>query len=720
MSLPMLFNGGADCGPSNPLQGLSKRFDQDRGIQQDQFGASRAGPSRDGFRTQTGPSGQDADAARFFSSTPTAAAMGTQGLSTAFDVSAMRAALPPASVQTPQLQSSGPTRTAAPAGWAADFMGMDFGAVAQQPKQQMQQVSNAAATGPMQAMTMDAHHAGVVHSPPPLMQNWNPMGFGARGFVPQTPLQQQQQPQASTSRLDDQTSWDKEFSVQEMQLASSIIEQTQQQSQFQPQQESEAVNKPHFDADELARTAGMLIENLKHETNPKFQNSQFMGLMKQLRDGEVVIDGNQMVENDSLMRNSSQLDKGKGRALDSFGHLGNHKPAMDAPLFRAGHEHDLSQQREKEGEGAEEDPNDAYFRQENAEYERYWREASQFDANNTLATNAQEREWDSLQEDWDRFEATSSGIRQLDNYQFQDNNPYVLGDSSRTRHHAMHSGMSSVLESVLELEAIVQRDMTNASAWYELGVKQQENEREHKALQALKRAVELDPTHLPSWLALAISYTNDNDRQGTYDSVEEWVKRNEKYANIPYDAAGAAHLSMNERYAKLIDQLIAMARSDSGGEIDADTQIALAVLLNTNEDYQKAQDCFRTALAIRPEDWLLYNRVGATMANSGHPEEALEYYYRALELNPGYIRARFNLGISCINLRRYEEAAQYILDALALQDSDGVKDTSGGRGVTSAALWESLKTTCLQMQRTDLASLCDARDLEQFRVRFQE
>lgn len=33
MALPMLING-ADCGPVNPLQGLVKRFDQDRGIQQ--------------------------------------------------------------------------------------------------------------------------------------------------------------------------------------------------------------------------------------------------------------------------------------------------------------------------------------------------------------------------------------------------------------------------------------------------------------------------------------------------------------------------------------------------------------------------------------------------------------------------------------------------------------------------------------------------------------
>lgn len=39
------------------------------------------------------------------------------------------------------------------------------------------------------------------------------------------------------------------------------------------------------------------------------------------------------------------------------------------------------------------------------------------------------------------------------------------------------------------------------------------------------------------------------------------------------------------------------------------------------------------------------------MANSGRAEEALQYYYRALELNPGYIRARFNLGISCMNLK---------------------------------------------------------------------
>lgn len=172
------------------------------------------------------------------------------------------------------------------------------------------------------------------------------------------------------------------------------------------------------------------------------------------------------------------------------------------------------------------------------------------------------------------------------------------------------------------MEAAVQRDPLNAAIWYELGVKQQENEREGKALQALQRAVELDPSLLPAWLALAISYTNDNDRQGTYQSISQWVNRNDKY-RASADAFRAANpLSenavMTEKFTHLIDCLIAMARSNTG-EVDADIQIALAVLLNSHEvsqscqlfivfadsltpqEYDKAQDCFRTALAVRPE-----------------------------------------------------------------------------------------------------------------------
>ena len=142
--------------------------------------------------------------------------------------------------------------------------------------------------------------------------------------------------------------------------------------------------------------------------------------------------------------------------------------------------------------------------------------------------------------------------------------------------------------------------MNDATAWYELGVKQQENEREHKALQALQHAVALDPSHMPSWLALAISYTNASDRQGTYDAICEWVSRNEKYQEAVKQFRSQfpenSFVSLAERYGKLIQCLIAMARSDVREDIDADIQVALAVLLNTNEVYPKSGCAFYMAL----------------------------------------------------------------------------------------------------------------------------
>lgn len=117
-------------------------------------------------------------------------------------------------------------------------------------------------------------------------------------------------------------------------------------------------------------------------------------------------------------------------------------------------------------------------------------------------------------------------------------------------------------------------------------MKQQENEREQKALQALSRAVELDPEHIESWLALAISQTNDGNRGGTYNAVWEWVKRNPnpRYASLRREIPLKVDEWTPEVCQSLVECLMGMARlgNDAGG-IDADVQIALAVLFNSSE-----------------------------------------------------------------------------------------------------------------------------------------
>lgn len=55
-----------------------------------------------------------------------------------------------------------------------------------------------------------------------------------------------------------------------------------------------SVDQDAQDADELARTAGQLLNSVQHETSTKFQNSQFLDLMRKIRDREVEVQNNDL------------------------------------------------------------------------------------------------------------------------------------------------------------------------------------------------------------------------------------------------------------------------------------------------------------------------------------------------------------------------------------------------------------------------------------------
>lgn len=53
---------------------------------------------------------------------------------------------------------------------------------------------------------------------------------------------------------------------------------------------------PKQPPDALSRTAGQLLDSVRHNQSDKFQNSQFLQLMRQFRDKEVVVEGDKLVD----------------------------------------------------------------------------------------------------------------------------------------------------------------------------------------------------------------------------------------------------------------------------------------------------------------------------------------------------------------------------------------------------------------------------------------
>lgn len=78
----------------------------------------------------------------------------------------------------------------------------------------------------------------------------------------------------------------------------------QPQRPHEPEQAQEGQPQPHDD-DEMARTAGHLLDRVSDNTSEKFQNSQFFELMRRLRDREVRVEGDKMVEVSTAQSTSS-------------------------------------------------------------------------------------------------------------------------------------------------------------------------------------------------------------------------------------------------------------------------------------------------------------------------------------------------------------------------------------------------------------------------------
>ncbi|OAD70015.1 hypothetical protein PHYBLDRAFT_126825 [Phycomyces blakesleeanus NRRL 1555(-)] len=174
----------------------------------------------------------------------------------------------------------------------------------------------------------------------------------------------------------------------------------------------------------------------------------------------------------------------------------------------------------------------------------------------------------------------------------------------------------------------------------------------------------------------------------------------------------------NERHDIITSLFLDAARSSPGEGMDPDIQICLGILFTLSGEHDKVIDCFKAALASKPEDFLLWNKLGATLAHSQDMEGALEIYFHALELNPNSVRVRYNIAFSCMRLGQHKEAVEHLLIALTLRQRNIAK-IHPKIPVTQDSLWNTLKMLMYILNNDELAIHCDTQNLDAFRVKYE-
>ncbi|KAK4686509.1 peroxin-5, partial [Tremellales sp. Uapishka_1] len=327
-----------------------------------------------------------------------------------------------------------------------------------------------------------------------------------------------------------------------------------------------------------------------------------------------------------------------------------------------------------------------------------------------------------LMRELDSFE-NEDGVPKSTVYEFAINNKYIADSPvlAWAEANQIMSAGGSLSDAALYLESVLLNatpqeysslQTDELAVWTLLGRCHAMNEKEEKALQAFEEArsrLEGNTSVAGELLTnLAISYVNESLDLAALTTLHQFLSvSHAAFATAPPSRSRLAESTDAnpwKLHLEMTDAFMALAKSQyqSKGTVDATVQVGLGTLYYMMGEYTDARECWVNALNEKPDDYLLWNRLGATLANSGNPEEAVDAYRRALELKPTFTRAIFNLGVACLNIGVYREAAEHFLAALSLHPAPESMNRKTQLDAP-ATLWMTLRRALIALDMPELA-----------------
>jgi len=428
------------------------------------------------------------------------------------------------------------------------------------------------------------------------------------------------------------------------------------------------------DAD-LGQAAAM-VEMLRNSGNPKFANSQFVSFIDKVSKGDLQFKENTVIDRDGNQVDWDSLyDTAAATATDTERNqlemLWRDGLNQADPLSAGDFDPGLDQIWSEAGRAAMEDA---------------WRMAEGEDA---MLSSAWEGGELSMENIWGNAGKTRD-------YKFSDDNPFSehldpLAEAQRL----LREGRDR--EALMALEAEVKRNPESSEGWRQLGQLYAELDQDVEAIQCLKKGHEVDPYNLDSLLALGVSCTNELDQLPALRYLRRWIENHEEHQALVEGVEPPPEFQF-EAWRRQVTELF--QRAAQASPLDADVFVALGVMENINRSYDGAVQALATACKLRPNDHTAWNKLGATLANSGKSEQAVVAYHQGLQLKPNYARSWSNLAIAHANLGQHTDAARFYLSSLVLNPE-------------ATHIWSFLQSAVLNMNMDSRYAMeaIDQRDL---------
>lgn len=404
-----------------------------------------------------------------------------------------------------------------------------------------------------------------------------------------------------------------------------------------PQQLAPTVEQPAQAASaarsvEAQQASAEMARTMSQNPDPKWQNSEFLQFMNQVSSGEVELDEekNQVSAADGLRM--------EGALEGAWGDAASPEVRGNRDLYESSWKSsaDTMESAFADASGASAQAGlDAAWEAESKAaapvvgnaLDGAWGDAR------TEEEKAMEGAWageDNLEQLWEKAMAEAQTTDPFEDawdnatsseYAYKAENPFL--DASENFQKGVEFFNAGHLDdAILAFEAEVQQHPENSDAWRMLGECHAENDEDKSAIVCLERAVEEDPYNLSALLALGVSNVNELNPQGALKTLKAWVQHNPKFHGLEIRVDEYSDGSLMDEVMQLMLQARAHDPSDS------DVQVVLGVLYNVSKDYDAAVSSFKTATSERPDEYALWNKIGATLANSSRSSEAIPSYHR--------------------------------------------------------------------------------------------